>query len=108
MELDKEAIAKRLREFGNDNFPSIVAFASALGVGPATLKSSYLNGRSLPGSPMLHKLMELGLDIRWLFYGDEGTGEIERILDLQHRIYTLEEDKRILEMKLNKLKNLLE
>ena len=106
MELDKKAISQRLREFGNEHFVSIVAFAEALGVGPATLKSSYLNGRSLPGSPMLHKLMELGLEIRWLFYGDEGVDEIQRIIELQHRIIQLEEKNRTLQKRLDKIKNI--
>lgn len=71
MELDKEAISQRLREFGINKFKSIKAFAKALEMSPPALQTSYLSGRSLPGAPKLALLIMYGCDIGWLFWGDE-------------------------------------
>jgi len=61
-------IARRLREFGEKKYPSMAAFARALGIRPQAL-SSYLKARSRPGYDLLMKLKELGCDIDWLMTG---------------------------------------
>lgn len=71
VELNKEAIANRMREWGKANgYPRIKDLAEALGTTEGNLKTSYLSGRSLPGAPLLAKLLELGCDLKWLLFGD--------------------------------------
>ena len=69
MNEDKEynkLVGECLRKFTEDNFKLIKDFAAALNVHPSTIQSSYFNGRSLPGSKMLSKLLALGCDLNWL------------------------------------------
>ncbi len=67
---DKEAIAERLRRFGEARFATMRAFAAALEISPSALNTSYLSGRSAPGAGVLVRLIDLGADIRWLLVGD--------------------------------------
>lgn len=77
MSIDKNAVSKRLREFG-DTFNTMKQFAEALNISQQTLSSGYLNGRSLPGAELLLQLQTLGCDIKWLLTG-EGEMQTEKV-----------------------------
>lgn len=64
----KIEIGIRLREYGSQNYSSLVEFASVLGMKPQTL-NSYLSGKITPGGELLSKLSLLGCDIKWLLNG---------------------------------------
>ena len=75
----KVIIGERLREFGLQKFGKIKIFAEQLGIEPSSLQSTYLKGRSVPGSPMLIKLLKMGCDLNWLLNVDtEGNSFILR------------------------------
>ncbi len=65
-------IGLKIKDFGMKKFGSLKAFAAAVGKTPPDL-SCYLgsNPKSMPGSPLLKKLFDLGLDLNWLFSDDE-------------------------------------
>lgn len=107
MQLEKEAISQRLREFGINKFGTIKEFAKALGMSPPALQTSYLSGRSLPGAPTLSKLMKYGCDIGWLFWGDEE--EYKHIIDteLRDELKRVKADNKELVEKLRMLKDLI-
>ncbi len=68
--IDKGGIAERLRYFIKHNFSSVDDAAVKLGTTGNTLRSSYLNGRSIPGPELLIKLSQLGCDIYYLLTGE--------------------------------------
>lgn len=71
MELNKSEIAERLKIWAKEQgFGKIRELAEALQIPEATLKSAYLNGKSLPGAPVLARLIQLGCDLKWLFFGE--------------------------------------
>jgi transcriptional regulator with XRE-family HTH domain len=107
MQIDKQAVGIRLREFGESRFPKIKDFAEALGMPPSSLQSSYFNGRSLPGAELLLKLMNLGCDCNWLLTGD-GDNEIKSVKnkspdDCVDRIKELEEENRLLRDRISQI-----
>jgi transcriptional regulator with XRE-family HTH domain len=61
-------IGQRLRQWSATQFPSLAAFARALGWIPQNL-TPYLNGTILPGNALQAKLRKLGCDIEWLMTG---------------------------------------
>lgn len=61
-------IGLRMRTFGEKNFPSMAAYARALGMRPQTL-NNYLAGQARPGNVMQARLREIGCDIEWLMTG---------------------------------------
>jgi len=63
-------IGQRLRQWSATQFPSLAAFARALGWIPQNL-TPYLNGTILPGNALQAKLRELGCDIEWLMTGKD-------------------------------------
>jgi SOS-response transcriptional repressor LexA len=79
MSLNGKEVGSRLREFGESNFKSLSKLAERLGMKPQSLQK-YLNGTSIPGGEIIARLIDLGCDINWLFYGD----------DLQLRAYRKE------------------
>ena len=64
----KDEIALRIRQFGEQNYGSMVAFARALGILPSNL-NKYLRGSLVPGPIMEKRLRELGCDPTWLLTG---------------------------------------
>ena len=64
----KVEIGRRLREFGQGRYPSMSAFAEALGVSPSQI-NNYLSGRRTPGNKMQSRLRDLGCNIEWLMTG---------------------------------------
>jgi len=74
IELDKDQIGERLREFGVAKFGNVTGFAKAMGHTPSSFQAAYLSGRSLPGSPMIAHLLKLGCDIHWLYFGSPSPG----------------------------------
>lgn len=62
-----EDVGNRLREFGK-RYGTMTAFAEALGMSVPNL-NQYLLGRSIPGGPVLKRLIGLGCDITWLLTG---------------------------------------
>ncbi len=70
-EKNAKGIAGRLKKWGNDNYSSIDDFANAIGTTKGTLYSSYLNGKHMPGSPMLIKLAKHGCNLNWLLATNE-------------------------------------
>ena len=96
IELDKEQIGARLREFGVAKFGNVTGFAKAMGHSPSSFQAAYLSGRSLPGSPMIAHLMKLGCDIHWLYFGSPTPGNIVD-LELESVMRTLTEKKSQLE-----------
>lgn len=71
MELDKKAVANRLKLWLNERYGTIKAGAVDLGKSVDILYNSYLNGRSLPGAEFIALLMDKGCDIHWLLTGEE-------------------------------------
>ena len=67
--MERKDVASRLRRFGTGKFGKMAGFASALGITPQALHSTYLTGRSLPGGEMSLKLLIFGVDLNWLFSG---------------------------------------
>lgn len=74
--LDNKLVAAKLKAFGDAKFKTLKEFAEALEMSSPALKSSYLNGRSIPGGEILAKLMKLGCDIKWLLSDNEVTPSI--------------------------------
>lgn len=70
VEVNKEGIIKRLREFGDSNFKNYKIYAENIGITYSTLLGTYFSGKSLPGAPLLYKLAKLGCDINWLLTGE--------------------------------------
>lgn len=68
--IDKKAVAYRLKQFLTSKFSSIDEAGEALGTTGNTLRTTYLNGNSLPGSLLLYKLLLIGCDIKWLLSGE--------------------------------------
>lgn len=64
-------LGQKLEEFGKGKFGTITAFAEALDMSMGSLYS-YLNNRSLPGTPILRKLKGMGCDLNWLLEEEEG------------------------------------
>lgn len=71
--IDKNSIAKRLKEFLYKHFDTIDKAAEYLGTTGSTLRTGYLNGRSIPGPEFISKLHILGLDLNWLYFGENIT-----------------------------------
>lgn len=69
MELDKKAVANRLKLWLTDKYGSIKTGANDLGKSVDILYNSYLNGRSLPGAEFMALLIYKGCDIEWLLTG---------------------------------------
>jgi transcriptional regulator with XRE-family HTH domain len=65
---DARQIGHRLREFGLSHFPSLGAFAKALGISQPQL-SNYLVGGRTPGNRMQERVRNLGCDLTWLMTG---------------------------------------
>lgn len=63
-----DSVGKRLKAFAVERYGSIVNLEKALKKSKNYL-SSYLSDRSLPGSPLLKELAEVGCDITWLLTG---------------------------------------
>lgn len=65
-------ISEKIEEFGLKKFGSLKAFAAAVDKSPQGL-SQYIgkNAKSLPGTPFLKKLYNLGCDMNWLFDDEE-------------------------------------
>ena len=69
--LDKKLeIGLRIKEFGENKFPSIASFSRSIGMNNRQGLNPYLKGRSFPGGEMLSKLVELGCNINWLLTGE--------------------------------------
>jgi len=64
---DYKDVGERLREFGK-RYGTMAAFGEALGMSVPNL-NQYLIGRSIPGGPVLKRLIGLGCDITWLLTG---------------------------------------
>lgn len=67
--LDKLAISERFRQFITEHYITVKNAAEALGISSATLSSSYLNGKSVPGGELIAKLIQAGCDVDWLLTG---------------------------------------
>ncbi len=93
MAIDKFAVGNRIRQFIAGKQMKIKDFAEQIGMSAATLQSSYLNGRSLPGAEILLRLEEMGCDTMWLLTG-KTTDEAKlraRITELESQIKMLNE-----------------
>jgi len=66
MEDINKQIAKRLKIWGKQHFGTMKKMAEILDVSYGVLRSSYLNGRNLPGAKILMDLAKHGCDINWL------------------------------------------
>ncbi|MBU1096882.1 MAG: helix-turn-helix domain-containing protein [Bacteroidetes bacterium] len=73
--LNKVEIGERMREFAVANYPRLKDFAEAVGLSLSALISGYFSGRSLPGAPLIAKLILLGCDIKWLLFGERSDKE---------------------------------
>lgn len=68
--LDKKEIGLRLKQFLKGKFSSIDEAGIHLETTGNTLRTTYLNGKSLPGAELIYKLLLIGCDINWLFTGE--------------------------------------
>jgi hypothetical protein len=96
--LKKEEIGARMREFAVANYPKLKDFAAAIDMSLSTLISTYFNGRSLPGAPLIAKLILLGCDIKWLLFGERS--------DKDYYNKQLEEQVLLLKEKLDNIYNI--
>ncbi len=84
---DYKDVGERLREFGK-RYRTMAAFGEALGMSVPNL-NQYLIGRSLPGGPVLKRLIGLGCDITWLLTGAKHNTSVimdqltERMIELE-------------------------
>lgn len=87
-------IGDRIRKFGEDNFTSMVEFASYLEVSKANL-NQYLQGKNPPGFKMLSRLLLLGCDLNWLLSGKHTSSIMEQLKDREKELERelLEKDK---------------
>ncbi len=93
--MDKNNFAKRLRRFAKSQWPSLRAFADDLEIAEQSLHSSYLNGRSLPGSEFIYKLILFGCDANWLLSGEGRAPEQMEKNERQKWIETCESQAQI-------------
>jgi SOS-response transcriptional repressor LexA len=68
-------IGERLRQFGEQRYPTLVDFAEALGISSESLHQ-YLAGKSKPGNKLQTRLRSVGCDIEWLMTGSGEPPEI--------------------------------
>lgn len=112
MELIREEIGKRLEEFAASRFVLLKDFSNAIGIASSNLKTHYFTGKSLPGSEMIAKLMSLGCNIHWLFYGvypniaKEMTIEY-KVKNLENKINELENENKYLRSSIIQIHNIL-
>lgn len=112
MELNREEIGKRLEEFAYSRFSLLKQFSYEIGIASSNLKTHYFTGKSLPGTEMLAKLMSLGCDIHWLFYGEykDKTKEVRiehKVKKLESKVEDLEKENEILRNNLSQIKRIL-
>ncbi len=90
--LDKVGVSERLKDFGIQKFGSISKFARELDASPSSFQGTYLSGRSLPGAPLLAKLLLLGCDLHWLFFGvkQENRSDDPELMELRNKNAILE------------------
>lgn len=67
--LNKKAIGRRLKAFAQVEYGSIRELAKYIQFSEGALRSSYVNGISLPGPKLLILLHQAGCDIIWLLTG---------------------------------------
>lgn len=112
MELNREEIGKRLKEFASSRFILLKEFSYEIGVASSNLKTHYFSGKSLPGAEMIAKLMSLGCDIHWLFYGEyqdiTKKESIEyKVKKLESKLMELEKENEILRNNLGQISAIL-
>lgn len=71
MELNKKEIGGRIKDFLLSKFRTLVDAAEYLETTAPNISNSYINGKSLPGAEFLSKMLLLGCNLYWLFFGDE-------------------------------------
>lgn len=69
---EKLAIARRLKEFAEQNYDSTAAFARALGMRPQEIQM-YLSGRSKPGNVLQERLRSIGCNVELIMTGKSST-----------------------------------
>lgn len=112
MELKRDEIGKRLEEFAASRFVLLKDFSNAIGIASSNLKTHYFTGKSLPGSEMIAKLMSLGCNVHWLFYGEyqnpfkEITIE-DKVKNLENKINDLENENAVLRNSIVQIYNIL-
>ena len=68
-----DSIGERLRHFAKTRYKTMTAFASAVGLKPASL-TYYLNNQRVPGGEVLERFRQAGVSVDWLLSGE---GEME-------------------------------
>lgn len=110
VELDKIAVANRLKEFALEKHGSLKGLADNFKMSYSSFHSAYFNGRSFPGPKILSKLIEMGCNIEWLLHGEsrglivsEKTVEYHTLLDKNDK---LKEENEKLKKQLKEINNL--
>lgn len=102
------SIGERLKYFGVNKYGSVKKFADALEWHSSNLYD-YFNDNSMPGAPMLIKLIEMGCNIEWLLVGDRGSGMVKEptIPYEASELKRLREENKELKTKLEQISKLL-
>jgi hypothetical protein len=71
MEIDKIEVGYRLKDWLNKEFGSVAEACRQLDLSEVSVRTSYLNGQSLPGALIIGKLIEHNCNIPWLLFGEQ-------------------------------------
>lgn len=102
---NKKEIGQRFKEYLIKRFGSVNEGARQLGKDPSALRSSYFNGKSIPGGGLLIKLSEFGADIIWILTGKESSIIKEPILE--HKAENLDAENKKLKKEIAMLRSIL-
>jgi hypothetical protein len=112
MELNREEVGKRLEEFARSRFILLKDFAEAVGIASSNLKTHYFTGKNLPGSEMIAKLISLGCNIHWLYFGKYNNPVKEHVIEnkvtkLKKEISNLKEENENLRNSLKQISSII-